>query len=255
MMKMRLCILPLVLCCLCSCSRYYYKPNGVNAPLLTNANEAHFSANVSGDLAFTDMQASYSPINHLGVIGNFSTYSYKATDADVSSGNVDARAHLAEMGAGYYYATKGDIKIVGEIYGGAGGGKLQSDVNMNFFRSFIQPGFGIRTPFFEFSINCRIADIRYSNLNANGHDSTYLAQQNLIYGSNKSITNTNYIFAEPAITFRGGYKFIMVQSQYVISNAISHVPWNYNGGLINVGLSFQLEDLLQVINHSKQKKD
>ena len=228
MTKMRLCILPLVLCCLCSCGRYYYKPNGVNAPLLTNANEAHFSGNVSGDGAFTDMQASYSPINHLGIIGNFSTYSYKASDADIASGNVDAHAHLAELGAGYYYATRGDVKIVGELYGGAGGGKLQSDVNLNFFRSFIQPGLGVRTPYFELSINCRISDIKYSSLNSNGHDSAYLAQQNLTYGNNKSITNKNYFFAEPAVTFRGGYKFIMVQSQYVISNAISRVPW-HNG--------------------------
>ena len=225
--------------------------------MLTSAKEAHFSANTSGDLNFTDMQASYSPINHLGIIGNFSTYTYKVTGEDLASGNVSAHAHLAELGAGYYYATKGNaknVKIVFDAYGGAGGGTLLSDVNMNFFRSFIQPGAGIRTPYFEFSINCRIADIKYYNLNTNGHDSAYLAQQNLLYGHNKSITNTNYLFAEPAITMRGGYKFIKIQSQYVISNAISHVPWNYNGGLINIGLSFELEDLLKIINNSKLKK-
>jgi len=254
MIRTRLSILSLLLCCMCSCNRYYYKPNGVNAPLLTAANEAHVSASITADGAFTDMQAAYSPINHLGIIGNFSTFSYKANDADVSSGNVDAYAHLAELGAGYYYAMGDRRKAVFEIYGGAGGGAMQSDINMNFFRSFIQPGIGFRTHYFEFSFNIRLSDIRYYNLNTNGHDSTYLQQQNLTYGNNRSIDNTNYIFAEPSITLRGGYKFIKFQTQYVVTSPLTYVPWRYYNTLINFGFSFELEELLKMVNPSMTKK-
>ena len=254
-MQTRLYLLLLLLCCMCSCNRYYYKPNGVNAPLLTKAGDAHLSASATPDFAFTDVQASYSPINHVGFIGNFSTFSYKAQNVDVASGNVDGRARLAELGAGYYYVAPGKAKVVCDIYAGAGGGNMQSDVNMSFFRSFIQPGVGIRTPYFEFSLNYRMSAIRYSNLNTNGHDSGYLAQQNLIYGNNRRIDNTTYLFAEPAITFRGGYKFIKVQTQYVVANALSHVPWQYYNGLFNVGFSFELEELLKVINPAHKKNN
>ncbi len=254
-MQTRLYLLLLLLCCMCSCNRYYYKPNGVNAPLLTKAGEVHLSASGTPDLAFTDVQASFSPTNHLGIIGNYSTFSYKAPIVDVAAGNVDAHAHLAELGAGYYYVTPGKVKVVCDIYAGAGGGKMESDVDMSFFRSFIQPGVGIRTPYFECSINYRLSAIKYSNLNTNGHDSGYLVQQNLIYDNNRRIDNTTYLFAEPAITFRGGYKFIKVQTQYVVANALSHVPWQYYNGLFNVGFSFELEELLKMANPKQQKKN
>ncbi len=197
------------------------------------------------------MQASYAPTNHLGIIGNFSAFSYKASGADAPSGNVDAHAHLAELGAGYYYATGKKAKLIYDIYAGAGGGSMQSDVNMDFFRAFIQPGAGIRTHWFEVSLNYRLADIRYYNLNTNGHDSNYLQQHNLVYG-NRRIDNTNYLFAEPSITIRGGYKFIKVQTQYVISNPVSNVPWQYYNTLINFGLSFELEELLATIKKEKK---
>ncbi len=237
--------------CLCSCNRYYYKPNGVNVPLFTAAKEAHLSASMTPDHAFTDVQASYSPINHLGIIGNFSTFSYKAVDADVPSGNVDARAHLAELGAGYYYATGNKVKLAYDFYAGAGGGSMKSDVNMNFFRAFVQPSAGIRTPWFEVAISYRMSGIRYYKLNTNGHDSTYLQQHNLVY-RNRRIDNTNYVFAEPAFTIRGGYKFIKMQTQYVIANAVSNVPWQYYNGLFNFGISFELEELLTAIHPKKQ---
>ena len=244
----------LLACGLCSCNRYYYKPNGVNAPLFTEAKQAHLAASATPDRAFTDVQVAYSPINHLGIIGNFSTFSYKASDADVSSGNVDAKAHLAELGAGYYYATGKKVKLIYDVYAGAGGGAMKSDVNMNFIRAFVQPGAGIRTPWFEMSLNYRCSAIRYYDLNTNGHDITYLQQHNLVYG-NRRIDNTDYLFAEPAITFRGGYKFIKVQTQYVIANPISNVPWQYYNTLINFGLSFELEDLLDAINPKKKIKN
>ena len=244
----------LLVCFLCSCDRYYYKPNGVNAPLFTGAKEAHVSGSTTPDRAFTDVQASYSPVNHFGIIGNFSTFSYKASNADAPSGNVDARAHLAELGAGYYYATGTKAKVTYDIYAGAGGGSMQSDVNMNFFRAFVQPGAGIRTRWFEVSLSYRLSDIRYYHLNTNGHDSSYLQQHNLISG-NRRIDNTNYIFAEPAFTIRGGYKFIKVQTQYVIANPVSNVPWQYYNTLINFGLSFELEELLASFKKENKHKN
>lgn len=236
-----------------SCSRYYYKPNGVNAPMLTAANDLHLSANATNDVAFVNLQAAYSPVNHLGIIANISTYSYKADSPDVTAGNVDASAHLAELGVGYYYSTGNRAKLVYDIYGGIGNGSMKSDVNMSAVRGFIQPGVGIRTKYFEASFNYRLSCIRYYNLNTNGHDSNYLSQQHLINDNGRRIDNTAYLFAEPSITIRGGYKFIKVQMQYVIAKAVTNVPWAYNADQFSIGVGFELEELMHIINGSGDK--
>ena len=247
----RLFSLLLIVCCLSSCSRYYYKPNGVNAPMLTTARDAHLAANTTNDGSFVNVQGAYSPINHLGIIGTFNTYAYKASNPDAASGNVDASARLAELGAGYYYTMGKKVKLLFDIYGGGGFGSMQSDVDMSVFRGFVHPGVGIRTPYFEFVFNYRLSALKYYNLNANGHDSTYLQQQNLVYGNGRRIDNTGYLFAEPAVTMRGGYKFIKLQAQFVTATAISHVPWEYNNSIFTVGATFELEDLLKIINNNK----
>ena len=237
--------------CLCSCDRYYYQPNGVHAPLLVAANDAHLTATEDG--SNRNIQAAYSPIKHLGIIAGYSSFSYKADKVDVNAGDVDAHAHLAEMGAGYYYAVGKKAKVLWDIYGGVGGGKLTSDVNMHFFRPFIQPGAGLRTPYFDIAFNYRFSGIRYSQLDVNGHDATYLEQHNLVNGD-RSINGTTYFFGEPSITLRGGYKFLKLQVQLVSSHAISNVPWSYNNSELTLGIHFALEDLLAMINPKPETK-
>ena len=217
------------------------------------AKEVHLAASATTDGDFINVHGAYSPVNHLGIIANVSTYSYKADDPDAASGNVDGKAHLAEVGAGYYYTTGNKMKVVYDLYGGIGHGAMYSDVNMIAYRGFIQPGIGFRTKYLEFSFNYRLSCIRYYSLNANGHDSTYLSQQHLVYENGRRIDNTAYLFAEPTVTIRGGYKFIKMQAQYVIANAVSHVPWVYSNEQFNLGVSFELEELLKVINKSKTK--
>jgi hypothetical protein len=244
----------LIIACMSSCSRYYYKPNGVNAPLLAASQDLHVSANIAGGGEAMNVQAAYSPVNHLGIIGGISTYSFKADNPDPATGNVDASAHLGEIGAGYYFTTNAgrNVRFIYDIYGGAGFGAMKSDVNMNALRLFLQPGIGLRTHWFDCSFNLRICDLSYSNLNPNGHDNAYLQQQNLIDPTGKRIDKTHYLFAEPALTLRGGYKFIKFQAQYILSAALSDVPWRYSGNAVNFGLNFQLEDLLMVVREKNK---
>src|SRR5690606_30787236 len=143
------------------CSRYYYKPNAVNAPLFTGGNQFHIAGagmitseaysntnkSYEGNLYFFDLQAAYSPINHLGIIGNYSTCAYRAHAPRPTAGQVDADGHLAEIGVGGS-VTKGNgkSKLIVDIYAGGGGGKLASDIDMNVRKLFIQPGIGMRHP-------------------------------------------------------------------------------------------------------------
>lgn len=238
-----------------SCNRYYYKPNGVNTPLFTDAGQAHLNVagsigGNSGDYDYEgtryvfDLQASVSPVKHLGVIANYSTYGYTPDNPAAANGNVDGKAHLLEFGVGGYYAKGNTFKMVADCYVGYGAGQIRSDVDMRIKRFFIQPGIGVRSPAFDAAFNLRLVNARYSNFNAKGMSDDYLMQQNLVNSSGRRIDNTSYAFAEPSFTVRTGYKFIKVQLQMVFAQEITSVPWDYNPSRYTVGLYFSLEDAI-----------
>jgi hypothetical protein len=234
------------------CSRYYYSPNAVNVPLLSHAGQVRLNAGTGtdGHAATKDFQFSFSPLEHLGVMGGYSSWSY-----DNGGGtSANAKARLFEIGAGYYGLVDNSGYFIYDIYSGAGSGSLQSDVNMNVFKWFVQPGLGVRLKVFEGSINWRLSNIRYSGLNTNGHDLYYLREHHLVDPSGRSIENRNYFFSEPAITFRVGYKCAKFELQFVSANALSYVPWIYNDGLIRIGLSFLINGYKNSPGFRKTKK-
>ena len=247
-------ILTLILAASClflsSCSRYYYKPNAINTPMFTDGMQAHIAgaASIGGDdedrTTFADLQASFSPIKHLGIIGNYSTYNY----SPYSPATTPAHAYIIEGGLGGYYASGGKkVKLVVELYGGLGKGELKSDVDLDLTRYFIQPGIGMRSPWVDAVFNLRLAMLKYSNLDDNGRGIGYLQDQNLVntmYA--RGITNSTYTFVEPAFTIRGGYKFVKVQIQLVGSVPFESVAWNYDPIRFTVGVHFAVEDLLEM---------
>ena len=256
----------LVICCIslfaCSCNRYYYKPNAVNTPLFTDGGQAHLNAAGSigdgdgaGKTSFFDLQASYSPIKHLGIIGNYSTYSFTPDNFDFAGGNVPAKAHLLEAGIGGYYPV-GDrkFKMVVEMYGGGGSGRITSDVNMDVTKLFLQPGIGVTSPWFDAAFNMRISNINYNNLDDNGRGNSYLADRNLINAYNgRRIDEGTYTFFEPSLTVRVGYKFAKAQFQSVFANPVSSFPWKYNGARFTAGFYFSLEGVLDAVKENRNK--
>lgn len=241
-----------------SCNRYYYKPNAVNAPMFTDGGQFHVAGagmtshfednNDGGNSYFFDIQAAYSPIKHLGIIGNYSTYAYRPDNVDVAAGHVDADAHLAEAGIGtYIVGGKGKAKMIADIYAGGGGGSIRSDVDMNVRRLFIQPGIAMRHPAVDVGFNLRITNVKYMDFDDNGRGQNYLIDQNLYdYQRSERMDERSYFFLEPAFTVRAGYKFIKAQFQWVLATELSNVRWNYNAGRFTVGLHFSLEDALDM---------
>ncbi|HEX5023867.1 MAG TPA: hypothetical protein VFV68_01285 [Agriterribacter sp.] len=251
-----------IICCaivflfLSSCNRYYYKPNAVNAPLFTDGGQAHVavvgsvgSANGDYDHEGTryvfDVQAAVSPINHLGIIANYSTYGYTADNPEPVTGNVDGKANLLEFGIGGYYAKGNKFKMVADCYMGYGAGQIRSDVDMRIKRFFIQPGIGVRSPVFDAAFNLRMSSVRYDDFDAKGKGDDYLENKNLINSNGqRRIDNTTYAFIEPAFTIRTGYQFMKVQMQVALAQELTSVPWQYSGARYTVGLYFSLEDAI-----------
>lgn len=259
-MKQYLYLLSLPLIFFTSCSRYYYKPNAVNTPLFTDGGQAHLAfcgsgggtEDNDGGTAYFDVQGSYSPIKHLGIIANYSTYKFNADNPNPNSGNVDARAHLLEAGIGGYMPVgERKAKFVTELYVGGGGGKISSDVDMKIRRLFVQPGLGLHSPWVDASFALRISNVKFSDLNANGRSDDYLMQQDLISSDGRRIDKGSYTFYEPCFTVRGGYKFAKVQLQMVISDNVSSVPWNYNPVRFTAGFYLSIEDIVEM-SRSKQ---
>lgn len=227
-----------------SCSRYYYQASPNHAPLLHDKNDAHLTASFAEDDATVlSLQAAYSPIKHLGVIGGISSYNYAGTEEEEP-----ASSTLWELGLGGYYPfpLSGDrFKLVIDLYGGYGSANLSSDVNMRLTKVFIQPGIGFRTDYFDLGLNLKIGRLSYSNFDQNGKSTQYLMDQRLLNDYNQRIDQFYHWVAEPAITLRGGYKFVKAQLQAIAVFPVSPIPWTYKSGLLSFGLYFSLEDLLR----------
>ncbi len=255
MNKLNITILALATVSLTSCTRYYYKPNAVNAPLFTDGNQYRLGFGGSlgdgdgaGNTSFFDFQAAVSPVKYLGIIGNFSTFRYRPDNPSSSptSGNVNASANLGELGIGGYYPVGNrKAKFVVDMYAGGGIGSMQSDVNMDVRKIFIQPGFGLATPWVDVGFNFRVNNVKYSNLDVNGRNTQYLLDHYLINEYGGTINNSNYTFFEPAITLRAGYKFAKVQFQGAFATPMSNVPWHYNGARFTVGFYMSIEGIIE----------
>jgi len=243
------------------CVRYYYKPNAVNTPLFTGPNQVHAAVSGSssntqsinrGRLSLLDIQAAWSPVNHLGLIANYSHLSFRAETPDFILGNENARAHLIEAGAGYYYAL-GDhkVKMVAEVYAGGGAGNITSDVNMRMSRLFVQGGIGLRSPWVDLAFTPRFSRVRYSHFDDRGHDIYYLAQQELATEDGDRIDKHSYYFFEPCFTLRGGYKFVKLQLQCALADKTSDVNWNYSAAWFSFGLYLSVEDMLKIGNRNR----
>ncbi len=214
-----------------SCEPVYYKPNRVNAPLLNHAGQ------VEACVASNNTQAAFSPYEHLGIMGGFSHF---ARTDDNTFGR--ERANLFELGVGYYGnidtpRTGRQSGWIYDIYGGYGFGWIHVNNNpahpsgtptfypsMNVSRAFLQPGIGIRTRVIEFAFNWRFCNVHYSELDVPG------------IPTKTPLEGRDYLFSEPAVTFRLGYKAVKFEMQFVNSTPISRVDWNRSGASLNVGM-------------------
>ncbi len=246
---------------LSSCSRYYYKPNAVNAPLFTDGGQLHLVAAGSvgegdgaGKTQFFDLQAAYSPIRHLGIIGNFSTYHFDPYEYDFGEGRVPASAHLGELGVGAYVPVgEGHFKLVVDGYLGGGTGRLESDVDADVHRLFFQPGIGMRSPWVDFAFHLRWSRLYYRNLDDHRRGRDYLFRQGLINDRGRRIDEGGYTFMEPSLTLRTGYRFAKAQFQLALANSMTHTHWDYNSARFTVGFYFELEGLMETIRESNAK--
>jgi len=221
-----------------SCTTQLYVSNAVNVPLLKEKGDVQVTATKN------DLQVAIAVGRNLGIMANGYYQNYTADN------NYQHNGMLGEAGIGYFKPLTGNF--VFESYVGGGVGRIHkqqmftdqnensymASFNANAAKLFIQPDLGYKSRFFDLVFSSRFSFVKYTNFSQTNYSRQQLADD---YLDNRSLTGPLFMFAEPALTLRGGYKFIKLQFQYGLTinmtpNAIKHAN-NFSslGLILNIG--------------------
>ncbi|MBL0692381.1 hypothetical protein [Comamonas sp. JC664] len=205
----RTCFTSMIVFAATGCTTTLYKPNQVSAPLLREKGE------VKGTLGNNNLQVAWSPAEGVGLLaqGYYERY---------AEGERRATGALGEVGGGLYGTFLDNA--VWEAYGGLGYGQSTASdrLDMNTanprdvgftaraMRAFIQPNLGYVTPYFEVAGSVRLSAVKYISLDANGYTDAERTQEFLVA---RDVTRPVWLFAEPALTVKGGYKWVKLYAQ------------------------------------------
>jgi hypothetical protein len=203
---------------LSSCSHYYYVQGVHNVPLFKEKNEFRISGTYGEgkeSKAF-EIQAAYSVTDNIGILTDYMS----AHGGDVSDQNYGNGNYFD--GAIGYYKPAGNVGVF-EIYGGLGRGKQHHEYNLtsgtadiSFTKLYIQPSFGITFKLFDIALSTRISRLSFNNLENKISGNTQL------YNTIETLSDKNHIFFEPAITLRGGWKYVKLQIQAAYSGYLNN---------------------------------
>ncbi|HEY5122708.1 MAG TPA: hypothetical protein VIK14_03125 [Ignavibacteria bacterium] len=213
---------------LSSCTHYYYVANVQNVPLFREKNEFRLSGAYGfGDYSnCAEVQAAYSLTKNIGIMTNFMS----AKGGHVSDSTNWGKGSYFEGAIGYYKPL-GKYSVF-EIYGGLGGGNQHHQYaiteyfprNITFYcgtsalsftKLFVQPSFGLAFKGFDVAFSTRLCSLSFNNINNQINSQTDESE----YDNLNSIAhNKRYMFLEPALTIRGGWKNVKVQFQAAAAN-------------------------------------
>ncbi|GEN05034.1 hypothetical protein SAMN05443572_1011422 [Myxococcus fulvus] len=215
------------------CATTLYKPNQVSAPLLREEGE------LKGTLGNNNLQVAWSPRAGVGLLaqGYYERY---------AEGERRASGVLGEVGGGLYGTFLGNA--VWEAYGGLGYGQSTAsdrvDANSapprdvgftaRAVRAFIQPNLGYVTPYFELAGSVRMSALKYVSLDANGYTAEERTREFLVADD---VTGPVWLFAEPALTVKGGYKWVKLYAQRTWALKLGGEPLPHERDSTVVGLS------------------
>jgi len=234
-MKRQTKILGLVLAVtMSSCTHYYYIQNTHNVPLFKEKNE--FRATVAigeGDeIGTTDIQTAYSITNNLAVMTNFMS--------GHGEGNSEFGRGKYIDGAIGYYKPLGKFCIL-EVYGGIGRSNQHhqysgsSTADLSFTKIFTQPSFGLTFKAFDIAISTRFSKLSFNNINNQIRRNVYDYRD-----VNAIMQNKNSYLFEPALTIRGGWKYLKLQLQASFTKNLTHPDLSFETSALSIGLYFTI---------------
>jgi hypothetical protein len=230
----------LMISLLSGCRSLYYAPNAQNVPMFKEKNEVRLSSaySLSSDASETnkieglEIQGAYAAGKHFAIIANgYFARSIEGND-EYEVGTWKQNGNLVECGAGYFKPFSNN-RLVGEVYGGFGGGKISNRYideydptlnkasSVNFKRYFVQPSIGYSASYWAVAFSLRFALLTYDHKPEIG-------------------LGTSYVLAEPCFTIRSGFKGLKIQSQIQFSNNITDPGFPQHHFQFNTGLCLTL---------------
>jgi len=223
-----------------------YTPNMQNVPLLSEKNE------VRATIGPFDYQAAYAVTDKIGVMlnGQYHTRNTNTYDFMTESRSINnCKSTLIEGGVGYI--GKLSENALFEVYGGYGGGKNSTFDNYLDFntgalirkesfsattnRFFLQPSIGFSNEYFDIAFSSRLMVLNFSNIDTLNYSTMMLVDQDLF-----NIDKEPFVFIEPAVTMRVGYKWVKIQAQMMYSFKYNSTPLNYLPLTMTIGIHFNL---------------
>jgi hypothetical protein len=226
-------ILSLIVLTLQSCNVAYI-PNMENVPLLQKKGD--IVVNATG----TNFQGAYGITDHLGVMVNTQFKSSSWTETDLG---YKAQRNYFEGALGLFQTKEGNKTM--EIYAGSGLGTLDFQNDWTYSgdpgkyaakmrKVFIQPNIGIFGEYVDVAFSIRGVMLNFYNATIENYTEDELVLHDL-----KGLEDQPFYFIEPAFTFRGGYKWIKLQLQYLHSVKINPEKINYSSNRYMVGISIR----------------
>lgn len=195
----------------------YHSPSIVNAPLLSQKNDASLALHFAFLSQHTgvDVQAAFIPVNHLGLQASFRSYKQKGED-------IGGKIESFHVGAGY---VKDWGNYLFETYGGIGGGNTSnvhhtgiSDIHFTSY--YLQPAFGFQTKNkqTQFALFAKLSPTKFEI-----RDTTFAGEREPIVARQFAILaeNPNRLFLEPGFIFRTGGENIMFQTAFSYASLLS----------------------------------
>jgi len=228
----------------CSCTHYYYVPNTQNVPLFREKNEYRISGTLAGgeESSCKELQAAYSVTDHIGIMANFMS---------VKGGTISDNYNWAR--GNYFDAAIGYFKPVSkygvfEIYGGVGGSNQHhhymapfsfngtsttssaGTADLSFTKVFVQPSFGFTTNGFDIIASTRICLLSFNSVV--NQVSGNVNENNTL----NNISDGSHLFLEPAITIRGGWKYVKLQLQASTASYLNNPDLHFEEYHLSIGL-------------------
>lgn len=213
-----------------SCSSFLYYPNGVNAPLLTEKNDAQVSLGIKGFGG--DIRSAYAFSNHLGVQFNANLLNVENTETvfDVSTDYRNGN-YYGEIAGGYFNEII--PKLVVEAYIGTGAGQSFSENlnngqirRSNYSKIYLQQDIGFHSKIIDVGLAFKEA---YVNV-----------YKTYIDGMDQNIAGSD-LFFESFLFLSIGYDKFKINAQAGISQSTYASALNYPPFILSVGFDYRFK--------------
>lgn len=141
-----------------------------------------------------------------------------------------------------------------EVYGGLGSGSqhheyyawpnytYKGNADMTFLKLFLQPSLGVTFNSFDIALSSGFSRLNFTKINNSvDQNSSYYSDLDMITRNRKS-----FLF-EPAITLRGGWKFVKMQFQYLHSFNLTNEEMMFEHAKVSLGIYISLSKKNKVV--------